>query len=149
MTAFSSRNLRVVLSDSGRWCLYGSGHVTFRGRNSFEIVHGREMYHERRGSSSSGLSGGSTAASACPAAASTSSRAGVRRTLHVSVVVGVSIGESVSSLPDCLRCEVVLIEPDVCVGVTRSVVGSTSAPGTVMKRHGRIAPIPCCRAGPM
>ena len=46
--------LRLVLitSGSGRWCPYGSGHVAFLGRNSPGIVHGREMYHGRRGSSS-------------------------------------------------------------------------------------------------
>ena len=69
MTAFSIRDLRVGLSDSGRWCLYGYGHVTFRGRKSFGIVHGREVYYERRGSSSPELSDGLTAASVRPAAA--------------------------------------------------------------------------------
>ena len=58
MMAAPSRDVCLIASGSGRWCSYGSDRVTFLGRHFLGIVHGRGMYHERRGSSSLGFPGG-------------------------------------------------------------------------------------------
>ena len=77
------------------------------------------------------------AAPARPVAVRICSRVGARRTLRIPGVVDVVIDGPVSSVFDCPRYGIILSEVGVRVGVTRSVVGSTSAPGAAMKRHVR------------
>ena len=156
MMAVSNRYLCLITPDSGGWYPCGSGHVMFLGRSSPGTVHGRDMYHEHRGLSSYGLSGGSTAASVRLVAAYICSPAGAGRRPRVATDVDLAIGRSalvplpveVETAISCVisfealvisgsLCEVAPVGLDVGADATRSVVGSTSAPGAAMKRHVR------------